>query len=525
MQASHSTTDDDRSAWPPGTVTLEELRRATGDLQEEVEVILHPKPTNDPNDPLNWKTWEKYLNFGLTLLYSLVIFGFISAATPTWPAMMEELGFTIELLNNGYATGSASLAVGALIFIPFALKYGRRPIYLISLAAQIALFNCLIGALAEVIVQMTIADLFFVHERGLMNNLYVWCMTIGGSLMPIAEGYITIDQGWRWLWWWIAIILGVSLLLFALFYEETKFMPSINGTPFIVDSHDPPENNKSSDDKPLDLQTVESIVAAAPPPRRSYLRRLIPWTTSEGSLLQLLHHTYQPFIVMATIPAVLYVALLYGLVTAAFQVSVTLISTYLPAPPYNFNASQVGLMSIPALVGNTLGTIVSAPFSDRAILWLARKNNGVYEPEMRLWLLLAFAPFFPAGLLMFGYALGLGLHWPIVAVGIGMFSFAMPPMCSVALTYLTDAYTDIIADAVVGVTFTRNVISTIFVFALTPWVTRVGLQNVMLTFALITVLALASTSMFIKFGKQWRIRTVSRYRIFAKRQMDTRDKL
>jgi hypothetical protein len=58
----------------------------------------------------------------------------------------------------------------------------------------------------------------------------------------------------------------------------------------------------------------------------------------------------------------------------------------------------VGLMSIPALVGNTLGTIVSSPFSDRLILWLARKNNGVYEPEMRLWLLLAFAPFFPAGM-------------------------------------------------------------------------------------------------------------------------------
>ena len=115
-------------------------------------------------------------------------------------------------------------------------------------------------------------------------------------------------------------------------------------------------------------------------------------------MLQLLHHTYQPFFVMATIPAILYVALLYGLVTAAFQVSVTLISTYLPAPPYNFNASQVGLMGIPALVGNTLGTILSSPFSDRLILWLARKNNGVYEPEMRLWLLLAFAPFFPAGM-------------------------------------------------------------------------------------------------------------------------------
>ncbi len=92
--------------------------------------------------------------------------------------MMEELGFTIELLNNGYATGSAALAVGALLFIPFALKFGRRPMYLLSLIGQIAvmiwsakmqnaadlimtnLFNCLLGALAEVIVQMTVAGLW-----------------------------------------------------------------------------------------------------------------------------------------------------------------------------------------------------------------------------------------------------------------------------------------------------------------------------------------------------------------------------
>jgi MFS family permease len=102
----------------------------------------------------------------------------ISAATPTWPAMMEELGFSIGLLNNGYATGSGALAVGAIMFIPFALKYGRRPMYLFSLVGQIAvmvwsakmitagdligtnLCNCLFGALAEVIVQMTVAGTY-----------------------------------------------------------------------------------------------------------------------------------------------------------------------------------------------------------------------------------------------------------------------------------------------------------------------------------------------------------------------------
>lgn len=101
--------------------------------------------------------------------------------------------------------------------------------------------------------------MFFVHERGLMNNLYVWCMTIGGSLMPIAAGYISIDQGWRWLWWWIAIMLGTLLVLFTFLYEETKYMPALSGTPSVVEAENVPEDrkfidHKPSDQKPFDLQ-------------------------------------------------------------------------------------------------------------------------------------------------------------------------------------------------------------------------------------------------------------------------------
>jgi hypothetical protein len=84
----------------------------------------------------------------------------ISAATPTWPAMMEELGFTVELLNNGYATGSAALAVGAILFS----LIGQIAVMIWSAKMQNTadliltnLFNCLLGALAEVIVQMTVA--------------------------------------------------------------------------------------------------------------------------------------------------------------------------------------------------------------------------------------------------------------------------------------------------------------------------------------------------------------------------------
>lgn len=65
--------------------------------------------------------------------------------------------------------------------------------------------------------------------------------------------------------------------------------------------------------------------------------------------------------------------------------------------------------------------------------------------------------------------------------------------------------------------------ATIFVLVLTPWVKRVTLQNVMLTFAMMTLpILIGATVAFIMYGKRLRCWTKDRYRGYAARQMDTR---
>lgn len=133
--------------------------------------------------------------------------------------MNEQLGFSYDILNDSYAIGCGTLAFGALLLIPFALKYGRRPVYIISTAVQTALciwsarlmtvadlllinaLSCLVGAISEVICNMTIADMYFVHQRGSMSGTFVWVSSAGASLAPVAAGYITTSQGWRWVWY------------------------------------------------------------------------------------------------------------------------------------------------------------------------------------------------------------------------------------------------------------------------------------------------------------------------------------
>ncbi len=62
---------------------------------------------------------------------------------------------------------------------------------------------------------------------------------------------------------------------------------------------------------------------------------------------------------------------------------------------------------------------------------------------MRLWAMAPFVPFVPLGALMFGIALNDGKPWPVIAVGYAICLFGLTPISSIALTYITDSYTEV----------------------------------------------------------------------------------
>lgn len=43
-----------------------------------------------------------------------------------------------DTLNNGYAANMAGLSVGCIFFVPLGLKFGRRPIYIITALIMLA---------------------------------------------------------------------------------------------------------------------------------------------------------------------------------------------------------------------------------------------------------------------------------------------------------------------------------------------------------------------------------------------------
>ncbi len=388
-------------------------------------MLLQPVPTSDPNDPLNWSSWRKNINFTLVSFYVLLTFVQLDIGFTAWAQYQDELGFGIDTMNGSAAANYAGLAVGCIFLLPLAHKYGRRPLYILSTVAQLAssiwmartetladvyvsnILSGLGGAISETIVQITIADLFFVHQHAIMNGWYLFATLTGAYLGPVASGYVVDSQGWRWMWWWCAILFGINLVLILLFFEESKYTGSSAATGQHEVLHgssiDPAAN--ADDIKPT-TEFVERTTASAPLDAtikmKPYSQRLAWITPTKGPLWR---HFYQPIVILFTFPAITFTAITYGSLLAWFAILISVQATYLFDPPYNCSAEGVGLMNIAPFVASIPGIVFGGYLSDRSILWLARRNNGIYEPEMRLWVALPAAIIVPAGILIFGLGL------------------------------------------------------------------------------------------------------------------------
>ncbi|KAL5327182.1 hypothetical protein ACEPPN_004874 [Leptodophora sp. 'Broadleaf-Isolate-01'] len=97
-----------------------------------------------------------------------------------------------------------------------------------------------------------------------------------------------------------------------------------------------------------------------------------------------------------------------------------------------------------------------------------------------------------------------------------------------ALTYITDSYSElqffvdeiIVGPSLVAVTFTRNLIATILVFALTPRIERMGIQNCVITIYATGMFILCFVALFIWKGKRFRVWTAERREKLAEKEFE-----
>ncbi|KAH8688407.1 major facilitator superfamily domain-containing protein [Ilyonectria robusta] len=474
----------------PGGVMLVQHEDAT----DAGVFVLAPTPSSDPNEPLNWSPWRKYLNFGLTMAVSIAAFTNLSIQTIFWQQMVVDMNVSYAQLSNAQSAQLAGLAMGCIFFIPFTIKYGRRSTYIISTALMAtvswwtsrmnsypeliatAVITGLSGAVNETAVQMTIADLFFVHQRATANACYFTAVMIGSFLTPMAAGSQAAGQGWRWSQYTLSIALTIISVLFLFLFEETKYVPvTFSQGEDTIDPPSPSANGDSkdaTDSKGRDVATI-TVDSNSSIPLNTWRQRLRWTTTTPESLPKL----FMMPLYAITLPHVIFTALQFASGVCWLVLYMTVSSIVFTAPPYNFDTAGVGYMTLGPFVGNIFGSIYGGPFSDWFIVKLARRNGGKYEPEMRLHPLIFPMFFMAGGIMMFGITVDRGMHWIYPSIAGAFFAFGLGANGDITFTLVIDTYRELTAEAFVGIAFFRNAVSVAVPFSLTTWMTNMGLTN------------------------------------------------
>ena len=131
------------------------------------------------------------------------------------------------------------------------------------------------------------------------------------------------------------------------------------------------------------------------------------------------------------------------------MVLITTIPVFMGAPPYNFSASAQGLVFLGPCVGNLIGSFFCGYLNDKLSQWSTRRNHGVFEPEMRLPVVIIPALLVPAGLIMFGVGIHNGVHWIVPVIGAGAVGIALTGIGSIIQPYLMDSYAPVVFDCLV----------------------------------------------------------------------------
>ena len=385
----------------PGTVRMYD-RRPDGTLDESAITLL-PQPTDNPDDPLNWSPVRKYWHASLVLF----IAGFTAAtsndAGSAADAQTTDLEISYPQIN--FAAGVLFIAIGymTLLLYPIVTLYGRRLQYLICLLlgvggsiwfALVQTSGDLVGsqffvgaaeACAEALVQTSLSDIFFQHQRGTVLGLYVLANNVGTYLGPLIAGYIADSRlGWRWIGWFTVIISGMTLLVFFFGLEETSFHRPR------TDKQEPPSltlmpkmwQETMNETSVVNIHVGELKTFPASKANKSYserIRLITPAANLKGlgfkQYMQRLKHIFRVF----TFPAVLFAGLQWGAQDAWLTFYLTLEQDNWFGPPWNYSDAADAIMNVPCVIGALLGCFYGGYFSDVFVKWMAKRRGGIAE--------------------------------------------------------------------------------------------------------------------------------------------------
>ncbi|KPI39129.1 putative transporter [Cyphellophora attinorum] len=410
---------------------------------------LHPQPTSDPLDPLNWTFLQKHSILAIIMFFYFMFTYITTTTVPSFPDLQETYNITYSQVNWTVAIPALGLAVGPLIWSSLADIYGRRVIFLIG---TIIAFASTIGAAkasdyggymaarffqgfgvspASTVGLAAINDMFYEHERGQKIGLWVLSIDAGLLVGPIFGGFLNIVSA-EWIQWFCAILFGVMFVLELMFMPETLYPRNhmLTKMPMITSSDGASAElekvgRRRSNSADVDVPRTKKLpfVNYKPVPG---MRHPKPW---DALLRTILLFKFLP----VTIAIFAYCFLWYWWVLSVI--------TMLPAAYLSYTPQIQGLLFIGLLLGTLFAEVfLGGRLSDFICAKLAKNNNGIRVPEMRLWLIYPAGVLTAIGLIIWGISVDKNYHWIVGQIAFFLFAAGIQMGNTVVCAYVVDAY-------------------------------------------------------------------------------------
>ncbi|KAL9115089.1 MAG: hypothetical protein Q9227_000883 [Pyrenula ochraceoflavens] len=317
------------------------------------------------------------------------------------------------------------------------------------------------------------SDLFRSEEKGKGMAVASFAPLIGPTFGPAIGGVISQNAGWRWTFWFVAIVSAAVELLLLIFLRET-YAP------------------KLLEIKAKKLQRENGRQNLRSKYHQDKKARTLFFKTMVRPLKFLL---FSPIVAMMS----LYLGVVYGYLYLVLTTFTEILERI-----YNFSAIGAGLSFIGMGLGLTFGSISCFFLLDKSANNKHAETSEV--PEKRLLILLIGSFVMPTGLFLYGWTAEKALPWILPVVGTGFIGCGLMVTSIPTQTYLADCYTLHSASALAAGIFFRTITGAVLPLAGPPLYAALGIGWGNSTLGFIALAFVPLPLLFYRYGKELRLK-------------------
>ncbi|PYH73647.1 polyamine transporter [Aspergillus vadensis CBS 113365] len=439
-------------------------------------LVLDPQPSDDPNDPLNWKPSRK-----ARVLSIWAIACFSSQAT----AMTNMQGSYLQAPLYHKTATQISLAVscsliGIMVSSILVVPFSRSSVWSAMMTSPSdyipfvisRLFAGLCAGVPLVLGSEFVLRTYFRHQRG---------------------AYVDARASWTISFWYTVPLNGVLALLILVFIEETAFAGG--------------EQVRQSFSQEKWNMYIRG--RAVPPQLRA------SWKNMASILLDIFLVSFSPVSIIVGF----FMMVDFGFASMAIVLGVTFVEAPRDEGGYAMSKISMASFTLTQAIGTALAELYGHFISDRLPLYLFHRKfksqhieTTEWRPEYRLHCLWVPVIMLPIGLGLFGASLEYHYHWVLLALGFLLLTFGAISLLPVAMTYLCECFPNHVPEVSAGMGVWRLILGVLSAVFIAPWNDKVGPGWLFGSAGLITLPALGGVIVLMVFGRQVRQMGIRRLR-------------